>query len=135
MDPVRRDAQGIVDSIRNSIPTLSENLPPRRNIFGFVQVYSGALGPDFVSPFYSQTTTVDPVFDEMEKSVFDMVVAGKVNDRGEVDIVMVEAGATESAMELIDEGSTVPDEKVVADGINEAKEHISKLIDLQNISI
>ena len=69
--------------------------------------------------------------DEMEKSVFDMVVAGKVNDRGEVDIVMVEAGATESAMELIDEGSTVPDEKVVADGINEAKEHISKLIDLQ----
>ena len=68
MDPVRRDAQGIVDSIRNSIPTLSENLPPRRNIFGFVQVYSGALGPDFVSPFYSQTTTVDPVFDEMEKS-------------------------------------------------------------------
>ena len=68
MDPVRRDTQNIIDSLRNQIPTLSENLPPRRNIFGFVQVYSGALGPDFVSPFYSQSTTVDPVFEEMFKS-------------------------------------------------------------------
>jgi len=68
MDPVRRDAQGLVDNLRNQIPTLSQDLPPRRNIFGFVQVYSGALGPDFVSPFYAQTTTPDPVFDEMEKS-------------------------------------------------------------------
>ena len=33
-----------------------------------MQVYSGALGPDFVSPFYSQSTTVDPVFEEMFKS-------------------------------------------------------------------
>jgi hypothetical protein len=67
MDPVRRDTQNLMDSMRNQIPTLSEELPPRRNIFGFVQVYSGTLGPKFVSPFYSQTTSVDSVFDEMEK--------------------------------------------------------------------
>jgi hypothetical protein len=68
MDPVKRDTQNILDSLRNQIPTLSEKLPPRRNILGFVQIYSGALGPDFVSPFYSQTTTLDPVFEEMYKS-------------------------------------------------------------------
>ena len=68
---------------------------------------------------------------EIEESVFNMVVAGSLNSNGEVDIVMVEAGASDDAFEKIDNGSTAPSENIVADGIDLSKEHISKLIEAQ----
>ena len=81
MDPVRRDARSVLDNLRNQIPTLSELLPPRRNIFGYVQVYSGALGPKWVSPFYTSTTSVDPVFDALEKLELNLSMPSR-NIRG-----------------------------------------------------
>ena len=68
---------------------------------------------------------------ELEESVFDMVVAGSLNSNGEVDIVMVEAGATDNALDKIEEGSTAPSENIVADGIDASKEYIGKLIEAQ----
>ena len=68
---------------------------------------------------------------ELEESVFDMVVAGSLNPKGEIDIVMVEAGATDNAFQKIDEGSTSPSEDIVADGIDMSKEFIAKLIEAQ----
>ena len=68
---------------------------------------------------------------ELEDSVFDMVVAGSLNSKGEIDIVMVEAGATDNAFAKIDEGSAAPSENIVADGIDMSKEFISKLIEAQ----
>ena len=68
---------------------------------------------------------------ELEESVFDMVVAGSLNTNGEVDIVMVEAGASDDAFEKIDNGSTAPSESIVADGIDLSKEYIAKLIEAQ----
>ncbi len=68
---------------------------------------------------------------ELEESVFDMVVAGSLNPNGEIDIVMVEAGATDNAFQKIDEGSTSPSEDIVADGIDMSKEFIAKLIEAQ----
>ncbi len=68
---------------------------------------------------------------ELEESVFDMVVAGSLNPKGEIDIVMVEAGATDNAFNKIDEGSSAPSENIVADGIDMSKEFISKLIEAQ----
>ena len=68
---------------------------------------------------------------ELEDSVFDMVVAGSLNPKGEIDIVMVEAGATDNAFAKIDEGSAAPTENIVADGIDMSKEFISKLIEAQ----
>ena len=68
---------------------------------------------------------------EQEDSVFDMVVAGKLNDNNEVDIVMVEAGATSDSFEKIDAGSIAPSENIVADGIDKSKEYISVLISAQ----
>ena len=68
---------------------------------------------------------------EIEESVFDMVVAGCLNTNGEVDIVMVEAGASDDAFEKIDNGSTAPSESIVADGIDLSKEYIAKLIEAQ----
>ena len=68
---------------------------------------------------------------ELEDSVFDMVVAGSLNPKGEIDIVMVEAGATDNAFAKIDEGSAAPSENIVADGIDMSKEFIAKLIKAQ----
>ena len=68
---------------------------------------------------------------ELEDSVFNMVVAGSLNPKGEIDIVMVEAGATDNAFEKIDEGSAAPSENIVADGIDKSKEFIAKLIEAQ----
>ena len=68
---------------------------------------------------------------ELENSVFDMVIAGNLNENNEIDIVMVEAGATDTALEKIDAGSTTPTEDVVADGIDKSKEYILKLINAQ----
>ena len=60
-----------------------------------------------------------------------MVVAGSLNSSGEVDIVMVEAGATDNALSMIEEGSIAPSENIVADGIDSSKEYIAKLIEAQ----
>ena len=68
---------------------------------------------------------------EQEDSVFDMVVAGKLYDNNEVDIVMGEAGATSDSFEKIDAGSIAPSEIIVADCIDISKEYISVLISAQ----
>jgi len=68
---------------------------------------------------------------EMEDSVFEMVIAGNLNEKGDVDIVMVEAGASNNAFEKIDAGSKPPSEDLVADGIDASKEYISELIKAQ----
>jgi len=68
---------------------------------------------------------------ELEDSVFDMVIAGNLNEKGEVDIVMVEAGASDNAFEKIDAGSKAPSEELVADGIDSSKQFISELIAAQ----
>ena len=72
-----------------------------------------------------------PTFTELEECVFDLVVAGRRSESGDVDIVMVEAGATDQAMELIGEGQQAPDEETVAAGLEAAKVHIGSLIDIQ----
>ena len=69
--------------------------------------------------------------DKKEEAVFDMVVAGKSNENEEVDIVMVEAGATESSLSYISNGSLTPDEENVANGIEAAKGYIKKIIKTQ----
>ena len=68
---------------------------------------------------------------EQEDSIFDMVIAGKLNENNEIDIVMVEAGAKEKTFEKIDEGSLAPSEEIVADGIDMSKDYILSLINSQ----
>ena len=55
-------------------------------------------------------------YPQLEKAVFTMVVVGKRNGQGGIDIAMVEAGATESAMHLVAEGQAAVDEAMVARG-------------------
>ncbi len=72
-----------------------------------------------------------PTFQQLENAVFDLVVAGRRNDAGEVDIAMVEAGATEHGIRLVAEGAQPSDEATVARGLEEAKGYLGTLLDLQ----
>ena len=72
-----------------------------------------------------------PTEEEIGESVFEMVVVGRHNDAGEIDIVMVEAGATEGGHRLVVEGDRPSDEEAVAQGLQESKQYIAQLIDLQ----
>jgi polyribonucleotide nucleotidyltransferase len=72
-----------------------------------------------------------PTEEELDESVFELIVAGRRNDDGEIDITMVEAGATENGMRLVAEGDRPSDEEAVAQGLEEAKTYIGEMIDLQ----
>ena len=66
-DPTLRAANGILEQIQSRIPSFSESLPPRRNIFGEPIVLSGGLGPDIMTPVYQSTDKKDFVADEIVK--------------------------------------------------------------------
>ena len=73
-----------------------------------------------------------PTEADLAESVFELVVAGGRNDAGEIDIVMVEAGATAEGARLVAAGDRPSDEEAVAQGLDLAKEYIAALVDLQN---
>ena len=74
-----------------------------------------------------------PRWSERERAVFEIVVAGRVIENGDVAIAMIEAGAGKNAWNLIyDEGQAKPDEEVVAGGLEAAKPFIKVLCDAQN---
>jgi len=73
-----------------------------------------------------------PRHSELERAVFDMVVAGRVvkdeNGADDVAIMMVEAEATEDSWTLIkSQGVAAPTEEVVAAGLEAAKPFIAEL--------
>lgn len=68
-----------------------------------------------------------PTVEQLEGAVFDMVVAGRVVDSGDVAIMMVEAEATDNVIELIAGGAGAPTETVVAEGLEAAKPFIKEL--------
>jgi polyribonucleotide nucleotidyltransferase len=72
-----------------------------------------------------------PTHAELEEAVFDMVVAGRVTESGDVAIMMVEAEATDKAISLIDGGATAPTEEVVAQGLEAAKPFLRTLVEAQ----
>ena len=73
-----------------------------------------------------------PKAEQLEDAVFDLIVAGRVLDDGDVAIMMVEAEATEGSWNLIKGGATKPNEQVVAEGLEASKPFIRALVDAQN---
>lgn len=69
---------------------------------------------------------------QLEEAVFDLIVAGRVLDDGDVAIMMVEAEATEGSWNLIKAGATKPSEEVVAQGLEASKPFIKELVRAQN---
>ncbi|WP_225726422.1 MULTISPECIES: polyribonucleotide nucleotidyltransferase [unclassified Nocardia] len=88
--------------------------------------FSGPVGGVRVALIEGQWVAF-PTVEQLEGAVFDMVVAGRVVESGDVAIMMVEAEATEKVIELIDGGAQAPTEAVVAQGLEAAKPFIARL--------
>ena len=72
-----------------------------------------------------------PTFEQGDESTFELVVAGRALDNGDVAIMMVEAGGTEASHELYEQGAPKVTEEVIAQGLDESKRWIKAAIDLQ----
>jgi polyribonucleotide nucleotidyltransferase len=73
-----------------------------------------------------------PKHSQLANAVFNMVVAGRVIDGGDVAIMMVEAEATENSWDLIAGGAVAPSEEIVSQGLEAAKPFIKELVRAQN---
>lgn len=91
--------------------------------------FSGPIGGVRVALIEGQWVAF-PTHEQLEKAVFDMVVAGRVVG-DDVAIMMVEAEATEKVVDLIGEGAPAPTEEVVAAGLEASKPFIKALCDAQ----
>ncbi|WP_028655187.1 polyribonucleotide nucleotidyltransferase [Nocardioides sp. J54] len=92
--------------------------------------FSGPVGATRVALIEGQWVAF-PTHSQLEKAVFDMVVAGRVTETGDVAIMMVEAEATEETIELVRGGAQAPTEDVVAGGLDAAKPFIKQLVEAQ----
>ncbi len=92
--------------------------------------FSGPVGGVRVALIEGQWVAF-PNHSQLENAVFDMVVAGRVTDTGDVAVMMVEAEATEQVFDLIAAGAQAPTEPVVASGLDAAKPFIKQLVEAQ----
>ncbi len=96
--------------------------------------FSGPIGGARVA-LIDGTWVAFPTVEQLERAVFDMVVAGRiVGDRDgqpDVAIMMVEAEATENVIELVEGGAQAPTESVVAEGLEAVKPFIAALCTAQ----
>jgi polyribonucleotide nucleotidyltransferase len=88
--------------------------------------FSGPIGGTRVALIDGQWVAF-PNYSQLQDATFDMVVAGRVLDSGDVAIMMVEAEATEHTIELVAGGAVRPTEEVVAEGLEAAKPFIAEL--------
>ena len=74
-----------------------------------------------------------PTFEYLEtEAIFDLVVAGRLNsESGDIDILMVEAEATPNAFTQIEMGAKAPTEEVVGEALQEIRQYLKALCDLQ----
>jgi len=72
-----------------------------------------------------------PTFEEGEEATFEIVVAGRELDNGDVAIMMVEAGGTEKSFTYYEAGAPKVDELVIASGLDASKQYIKESIKLQ----
>ncbi len=91
--------------------------------------FSGPIGGTRLALIDGQWVAF-PRYSELERSTFNIVVAGRVVD-GDVAIMMVEAGGGDEMVDLINSGQTAPTEDVVADGLDAAKPIIRQLCEAQ----
>ncbi|WP_405140416.1 polyribonucleotide nucleotidyltransferase [Sphaerisporangium sp. NBC_01403] len=93
--------------------------------------FSGPIGGVRVALISGQWVAF-PTHSELEGATFDMVVAGRVLEDGDVAIMMVEAESTRDTLKLVNEGAVAPTEETVAEGLEAAKPFIKVLVEAQN---
>jgi polyribonucleotide nucleotidyltransferase len=98
--------------------------------------FSGPIGGVRVALIKDQWVAF-PTHPQLEQATFDMVVAGRVLDDGDVAIMMVEAESTPQTLRLLADaentGAVAPDEETVAEGLEAAKPFIAALCEAQRI--
>jgi len=92
--------------------------------------FSGPVGGTRVALIDGQWVAF-PTHSQLERAVFDMVVAGRVTETGDVAIMMVEAESTEQTWDLVQSGVQAPTEEIVAGGLDAAKPFIKQLCEAQ----
>jgi polyribonucleotide nucleotidyltransferase len=88
--------------------------------------FSGPIGATRMA-HVEGTWVAFPTHAELERATFDMVVAGRVLEDGDVAIMMVEAEATVNTLKLVEQGAPKPTEEVVAGGLEASKPAIREL--------
>jgi polyribonucleotide nucleotidyltransferase len=95
--------------------------------------FSGPIGGVRVALIQGQWVGF-PTHPQLAEATFDMVVAGRVLEDGEVAIMMVEAESTPSTLRLLGDeasGAVAPTEETVAEGLEAAKPFIRALCQAQ----
>jgi polyribonucleotide nucleotidyltransferase len=93
--------------------------------------FSGPIGGVRVALIEGQWVGF-PTHSELERATFDMVVAGRVLEDGDVAIMMVEAESTPRTLNLVADGAVAPTEDTVAEGLEAAKPFIKVLCQAQS---
>jgi hypothetical protein len=65
IDPTARETDGIAEYVQSRIPGLSDNLLPKRDVWGQPIVNEGGVGPDIVSPIWTKKDRNDPITNEV----------------------------------------------------------------------
>jgi polyribonucleotide nucleotidyltransferase len=98
--------------------------------------FSGPIGGVRVALIRDQWVAF-PSHEQLSHATFDMVVAGRVLEDGDVAIMMVEAESTPETLKLLKDaettGAVTPDEETVAEGLEAAKPFIAALCEAQRI--
>jgi polyribonucleotide nucleotidyltransferase len=98
--------------------------------------FSGPIGGVRVALIRDQWVAF-PTHEQLSHATFDMVVAGRVLEDGDVAIMMVEAESTPETLKLLKDaettGAVTPDEETVAEGLEAAKPFIAALCEAQRI--
>src|SRR6202044_1787016 len=95
--------------------------------------FSGPIGGVRVALIKGQWVGF-PTHEQLAEATFDMVVAGRLLEDGEVAIMMVEAESTPETLKLIadtESGAGAPTEDTVAEGLEAAKPFLRVLIEAQ----
>ncbi len=95
--------------------------------------FTGPIGATRVALIRGQWVAF-PTHSQLAEATFDMVVAGRVLEDGDVAIMMVEAESTPSTLRLLADqasGAIRPTEDIVADGLEAAKSFIKTLCEAQ----
>ena len=93
--------------------------------------FDGPIGAVRIAWSAAGEWIVHPTYEEGSDSAFEMVVAGRLLDDGDVAVMMVEAGGTPSTYEVYEAGAPKVDEAVLAGGLDFSKQFIREVIELQ----
>ncbi len=93
--------------------------------------FDGPIGSVRIAYSQSGEWIPHPTYEESENGTFELVVAGRELDDGDVAIMMVEAGGTEKSFYYYADGAPKVDEAVLAGGLDASKTWIKESIGLQ----